>query len=132
MKTIRKLMTIPAAIIGCIAGLITAEFALTGRAYWHCPAEFREGADCYLEGWTTWPDQFLAIFAALSAFLCVGLAVIVAPDHKTYWARWALVTGAIFATLAAFMTGLFFSYFIALLCGMLLYLVIRRRDNGNV
>jgi hypothetical protein len=117
MDTIRKIAAIPAAILGSIGGLVAGEYALTIRAYLYCPSDLREGSDCYAEGWEMWPDAFLAPFAGLSGFLCIALAAIVAPSHKSYWATWALAVGVALATCVMLATGLLFSYITALLCG---------------
>lgn len=132
MNAIRKLMTIPVAIAGCITGLVAAQYGLFVRAYLYCPPQLREGSDCYLEGWNAWPEGFLAVFAALSAMLCISLAAIVAPARKAYWAGCALIAGAVLATFVLFITGLVFSYFAGLLCGVLSYAAVKRATNDKV
>jgi hypothetical protein len=126
MNTIRKLLTIPAAIFGCIGGLMAGEYALSIRAYLYCPPELREGSDCYAEGWDRWPDAFLAVFAGLSALLCIGLPAVMAPSQKTYWSKWALAAGVALATCLAYFTGLLLSYVVALLCGALAVMIVER------
>lgn len=131
MITIRKLLIMPAAIFGCIGGLIAGEYALSIRAYLYCPPELREGSDCYAEGWDRWPDAFLMIFAGLSALLCIGFAAFMAPSRKSYWSKWALAVGVALATIVVLFTGLFLSYVAAILCGALAVMTVERLTNHS-
>ncbi|MCG8428976.1 MAG: hypothetical protein MI754_16595 [Chromatiales bacterium] len=117
MDVLRYILIAPTAIA---AWLFAAAISLQVeyyRAVLFCPAEFREGADCYATDWVMWPLWLITSGAVLSAVLVIVSVAIVAPRGKLRISVYVYVVGVFMATLLAFSTGYFVPYIAAVVMG---------------
>ena len=125
MSTLRYIAIFPGTVLAWILALFITLRINLYRAILFCPENAREGADCYVVGWVTYPWWLVSFGAALSAVFVILATALLAPSNKLkcckisymIWGSLAAVLGisgaivpCLFALLAGGLTVLLVSY----------------------
>lgn len=131
MKILRYISILPAAISAWLFALFASLRIDYYRAVILCPVGFREGADCYVEGWVRWPTWLVSFGAALSATLIIASVAILAPANKLKISMYTYFIGAIFATVITIYSGYTIPYLATITFGLLSVLVVASLTDAS-
>jgi hypothetical protein len=117
IKILRWVMVIPAAVIGWWLAIIIG-LSLTHIPEYFCPPEFMVSDLCMAPWYGPILSGILIFSAALSAFLVLVVAVLVAPSHRALVAKGVFVAGSLYATYLAFTISAWAECAGAIICGL--------------
>ena len=120
---LRWLAIIPACILSWYVALFVGIY-LHGMIDTFCPPQLIVSGFCTASWYPAVGRIVICLGVALSAFLVVVTAALIAPAHRVLISRIALVVGAVIAAWMALETGSYIEFVSAFLSGFLATLIV--------
>ena len=123
VQTLRWLALIPACVAAWWLALLVG-LCIRSVVNSFCPPELVVSGFCEASWYPAAEDAVICFGVALSAFLVVLTAALVAPTHRVLASKAALVSGSAVAIYFAIGTGAYFALAAAVLAGVLALVVV--------
>mgnify|MGYP000010201151 CR=1 FL=1 len=132
MRILREIAIIVCSLaISIVAGFFLYTFIEGIRLDLYC-REFREGLDCYQEGWDVFPVWLFSFVGGLIAALSIILVSVFCPATRAQSSKKTLWIGATLALPLSFMIGGPLVFLVTVLTGWVALLVVLRFTRRSI